>query len=185
MKVLCQPTFEEKSHGKGGGIPVLKTIWEMFDLSLLFSQLGYQKHSGLSVWQLAFAYSCGLIDNAGSTNQNANFSKQTPMLKQLLSGNVVTQCAFGLFLSKPFQWLQFSLGRLARFQARTESRLQDGDIIALDDTKIEHPYGKKLPFLCWLFDSSDKRHIWCMNLISTLAVLQNGFRVPNVMAFLG
>ncbi|WP_165908329.1 hypothetical protein [Hydrogenispora ethanolica] len=183
MKILRKPTFEEKNHSKGGGIPVLKTIWEMFDLSLLFSQLGYQKHSGLSVWQLAFAYICGLIDNAGSTNQIANFLKETPVLKQLLSGKVVTQCAFSRFLSKPFQWLQFSLGRLDRFQSKPESRLQDGDIIALDDTKIEHPHGKKLPFLCWLFDSSDKRHIWCMNLISTLAVLQNGLEYPMLWRF--
>lgn len=71
MKKLCKPIFKNKESGNGGGIPTLKAIWELFDLT----------------------------------------------------------------------------------------RLTDGGTIALDDTKIENPYGKKLPFLCWLFDSSDKHHV--------------------------
>jgi len=47
----------------------------------------------------------------------------------------------------PFQWLKFSRGRLSRLQENTESRLADGDVIALGDTKVEHPHGKKIPFL--------------------------------------
>jgi hypothetical protein len=47
MKKLCKPTFENKDHGRGAGIPALKTIWDLFDLSLLFSQTGIRKHSGL------------------------------------------------------------------------------------------------------------------------------------------
>jgi hypothetical protein len=59
-----------------------------------------------------------------------------------------------------------------------ETAISEGDVIALDDTKIEHPYGKKLPFLCWLFDNSDKKHLWCMNLVSTLIVRANGLTTP-------
>ena len=29
MTKLNKPTFEDKDHGKGAGIPVLKTIWEL------------------------------------------------------------------------------------------------------------------------------------------------------------
>ena len=43
MSKLCKPTFEKKDHGRGAGIPVLKTIWDLFDLSLLFSQSGIRK----------------------------------------------------------------------------------------------------------------------------------------------
>lgn len=50
--------------------------------------------------------------------------------------------------------------------------------MALDDTKVEHPFGKKLPFLCWLFDNSDKKHLWCMNLVSTLLIRPNGLITP-------
>ena len=183
MKQLCTPTFENKQHGRGGGIPTLKAIWDMFDLSLLFSQTGITKHSGITTWLLAFAYICGLVDNAPSANQNVQYSKDAPFLKQLLSGKSITQSAFSRFLSKPFQWLKFSLGRLSRLQEQSECRLTDGDTIALDDTKIEHPHGKTLPFLCWLFDSSDKRHVWCMNLVSTLAVLKNGLEYPMLWRF--
>ena len=183
MKELCKPTFEKKDHGQGAGIPVLKSIWDLFDLSLLFSQSGIRKHSGTPAWLLAFAYICGLVNHASSANQNAKFSTETPFLQQLLSGGIISQSAFSRFLSKPFQWLRFSLGRLARLQENNDSRLTDGDIIALDDTKVEHPYGKKIPFLCWLFDSSDKRHVWCINLVSTLAVLKNGLEYPMLWRF--
>jgi hypothetical protein len=55
----------------------------------------------------------------------------------------------------PVEWFKFSFGRVKRLQSNPDSRLADGDIIALDDSKIEHPFGKKIPFLCWLFDSSE------------------------------
>ena len=132
---------------------------------------------------MAFAYICGLVNNASSANQNAKFSTEAPFLQQLLSGRLISQSVFSRFLSKPFHWLKFSLGRLSRLQDRTETRLTDGDIIALDDTKVEHPHGKKIPFLCWLFDSSDKCHVWCMNLVSTLAVLKNGLEYPLLWRF--
>lgn len=112
---------------------------------------------------MAFAYICGLINNTGSANKNAIFSADAPFLRQLL-GQKISQSAFSRFLAKQFEWLHFSLGRLARFQQKEESRLTEGDVIALDDTKIEQRHGKKIPFLCWLFDSSDKRHLWCMKI---------------------
>ncbi|MDA8228169.1 MAG: hypothetical protein M0T74_10840 [Desulfitobacterium hafniense] len=114
---------------------------------------------------MAFAYICGLISHSSSATQNAKFSTEAPFLQQLLSGEIITQCAFSRFSSKPFQWipfqwLKFSSDRLARLQESKDSQLTDGDIIALDDTKIEHLHGKKNSFLCWLFVSSYKRHIW-------------------------
>jgi len=30
VKKLNKPTFENKNHGEGAGIPVLKTIWDLF-----------------------------------------------------------------------------------------------------------------------------------------------------------
>lgn len=183
LKYFSKPEFEEKQHGLGGGILSLKAIWELFDLSLLFSQSGIRKHSGIAAWLLAFSYICGLVANVRSMNQNANYASEAPILKHLLDGQKITQSAFSRLLSKPFDWLKFSRGRLARLQERPESRLTDGDIIGVDDTKLEHPYGKKLPFLCWLFDSSDKRHVWCMNLVSTLAVLKNGLEYPMLWRF--
>jgi len=39
----------------------LKSLWEKFDLSLLFLQTGIVKHSGISGWLMVFAYICALI----------------------------------------------------------------------------------------------------------------------------
>jgi len=180
---LCQPTFEQKLHGFGGGIPALKAIWDWFDLSMLFSQCAIRKQAGEPTWTLCFAYICGLIAGAASTNKIVKFISESPLFHCLLADKSITQCAMSRLFSKPFAWLNFSIGRLARLQEKAECRLEDGDIVALDDTKLEHPFEKKLPFLCWLFDYSDKRHVWCMNLISTLAVLKNGLEYPLLWRF--
>lgn len=79
--------------------------------------------------------------------------------------------------------MTFSIGRLARPQDKTECRLEDGDTGALDDTKLEHPFRKKLPFLCWLFDYSDKRHVWFMNVISTWLSLRTDLHILRCGGF--
>lgn len=150
LKQLGKPIFRSKDHGPGAGIPVLKTIWDFFDMALLFSQTGISKHSGLPAWLMAFAYICGLINNVKSANKNASFSADAPFLRHLL-GQKVSQSALSRFLAKPFAWLQFSLGRVARLQEKEESRLIEGDVIALDDTKIEHRHGKKDPLFVLAF----------------------------------
>ena len=183
MMKLEKPIIENKAHGPGGGVPLLKSLWEKFDLSLLFPRTGFQKHSGIPAWLMAFVYICGLIAQKASVNQNADFSSDSPALTLLLKGKTVSQSAFSRFFSKPYQWLKLSLARVSNLQEHQETALTEGDIIALDDTKIAHPFGKKLPFLCWLFDYSDKAHVWCMNLVSTFAILKNGLEYPLLWRF--
>lgn len=48
------------------------------------------------------------------------------------------------------------MNRIKLFCATPETAISEGDVVALDDTKIERPYGRKLPFLCLLFDNSEK-----------------------------
>lgn len=180
---LCNPAFERKQHGLGGGFPALKSIWEWLELSLLFSQCGIRKHAGEPAWVLCFAYISGLIAGSTSTNKVVSFITDSPLFKFLLANKSITQSAMSRFFSKSFAWLQFSVARVARLQEKVQFRLEDGDIIALDDTKLEHPFGKLLPFLCWLFDYSDKCHVWCMNIISTLAVRKNGLEYPLLWRF--
>jgi len=127
---------------------------------------------------MVFAYIAGLIANSNSVNKIAGHCSGVPVLKQILGGNAPSQSAFSRFFSKEFDWLEFSLNRIKLFCSTSETAITEGDVIALDDTKIEHPYGKKLPFLCWLFDNSDKKHLWCMNLVSTLLVRANGLTTP-------
>ncbi len=46
MKKATLPNFENQNHGAGGGIPILKTMWDKIGFSHLF--LRADKHSGLS-----------------------------------------------------------------------------------------------------------------------------------------
>jgi hypothetical protein len=159
MTKLEQPILENKEYGPGGGIPLLKSLWEKFDLQLIFSQCGFQKHAGIPAWLMSFVYICGIIAKKTSVNQNAQFSSDSPILNYLLKGKTVTQSAFSRFFSAPYQWLKLSVARVSRLQETEDTKLSDADVIALDDTKIVHPFGKKLPFLCWLFDYSNKSHV--------------------------
>ena len=177
MKKTSMPNFENQKHGAGGGIPILKTVWERFGFSYLFSSI--DKHSGLSAWKLVFAYVSGLVANCSSVNKIAEHCLKSPIIREILGGISLSQSALSRFFSKEFDWQQSSINRIKAFcTTLPETAISDGDVIALDDTKIEHPYGKKMPFLCWLFDNSEKKHLWCMNLVSTLLVRANGLVTP-------
>ena len=177
MKKASMPNFENQKHGAGGGIPILKTMWDKFGFSHLF--LSIDKHSGLSAWKLVFAYVTGLVANCSSVNKIAEHCTKSPIIWEILGGISLSQSALSRFFSKDFDWQQSNLNRIKAFcSASPETAISDGDVIALDDTKIEHPYGKKIPFLCWLFDNSEKKHLWCMNLVSTLLVRANGLVTP-------
>lgn len=127
---------------------------------------------------MVFAYIAGLIANSSSVNKIAGHCSDAPVLKEILGGNTPSQSALSRFFSKQLNWLECGVNRIKLFCSISETAISEGDVIALDDTKIEHPYGKKLPFLCWLFDNSEKKHLWCMNLVSTLLVRANGLTTP-------
>lgn len=176
LKTSLKPKFENQSYGAGGGLPIIKSIWEKFGFSYLFSNI--DKHSGLAPWKLVFAYISGLIANGSSVNKIAEHCSTTPILEEIIGKKAPSQSALSRFFSKDFDWIDCSIKRLKLLCTQPETTISEGDIVALDDTKIEHPYGKKMPFLCWLFDNSDKKHLWCMNLVSTLLIRSNGLITP-------
>jgi hypothetical protein len=90
----------------------------------------------------------------------------------------IAQYTLSRFLTASYDWAAFGRKRVSRLQQDEHTRLKDGDVVNLDDTVIDHPYGKKLPFLCWLFDSSQKIHVWGMNIVVLQAVLRNGLEYP-------
>ncbi|MGL6121389.1 MAG: transposase [Fusobacteriaceae bacterium] len=176
MKTLLKPNFEDQNYGNGGGTPIVKTIWEKFGFSYLFSNIS--KRSGAAPWKMVFVYIMGLIGNSSSINKIAKYSMASPILEHIVGGKTPSQSALSRHFSKKFDWINCSLDRIKFFCTTPETSISQGDVVALDDTKIEHPYGKKLPFLCWLFDNSEKKHVWCMNLVSTLLVRSNGLTTP-------
>lgn len=170
------PIFENKKHGAGGGFPVLKAYWERFELSLLYMQL--DKHSGVPPWILAFVYVCGLLSNVLSVNGIHKVFADSPVLKAITGFTTITQCALSRFAARAADWLNMSFKRMKIFLTHPMTRLEAHDVIAIDDTKIAHPFGKLMPFVCWLFDSSQKIDVFCMNLVTSLVVKANGLEFP-------
>jgi len=171
-----KPIFENKKHGPGGGFALLKHYWEEFNLSLLF--MGMDKHSGVPSWQLLFIYVCGLVNGSSSVNQISKLVINSPPLQFILNLKTISQCALSRFTAREADWLDLSRRRLNTFLSDKRMSLMEGDVVAIDDTKIDHPYGKHIPLLCWLFDSSDKCNVWCMNLVTTIAIRANGLEFP-------
>lgn len=53
----CKPKFKVlPAFSNLGGAPVLRTLWDRFDLSLLLSQAGIFKVRGGATWLLDFVY---------------------------------------------------------------------------------------------------------------------------------
>jgi len=131
---------------------------------------------------MAFAYVAGLASTASSTNDMTKKFAVSPILQEILPW-VPTQSGMSRFFAKPFNWLAVGVERFAMLQAREESRLLEGDLIALDDTKIDHPYGRKIPLLFRLFDAAEKRYTICMNLLAMVAVRENKLEYPLFWRF--
>jgi hypothetical protein len=179
MTGLRKPKFKSMSNlSDVGGAPILRSLWERFDLSLLLTQSGIFKASGVATWILAFLYVIGLIAGCTSVNNLASFYKNDGLLQRMFNKKSIIQSTLSRFLTGFGQWDVFNAKRTQRLQNDSETALRDGDVIALDDTHVDHPYAEKIPFLYWLFDSSRKIHIWAMNLVVLHAICKNGLEYP-------
>ncbi|MCL6445122.1 MAG: hypothetical protein K6T83_16985, partial [Alicyclobacillus sp.] len=124
MARLCKPEFKElSSFSNVGGAPVLRTLWDRFDLSLLLSQSGIFKVRGVATWVLAFLYVVGLINRCPSVNALASFFNTDGLLQRMLGLERVTQSALSRFLAGFSQWDMFNQKRTARLQEDPDTAL--------------------------------------------------------------
>lgn len=123
-------------------------------------------------------YVIGLVSGCSAVSQMAGLASKDAMLELMFKPYKLAQYTLSRFLTTPFAWRTFGNKRVERLQQDTNTALQEGDVINLDDTHSAHPYAKKLPFLCWLKDASTKTYSWCMNLVVLQAVLKNGLEYP-------
>lgn len=146
-ETLEQPRFRKLNQGHVAGAPILRELWDRFDLSLLLMQSGISIRSGVPPWLLCFMYVIGLVSNCPSVNQMASLVSKDALLAIMFKSFNVTQYTMSRLFSAPYDWALFSRKRMARLQEDEDMALQDGDCINLDDTHIAHPYAKKLPFM--------------------------------------
>ena len=132
MSTLKKPKFKKLSYSSFGGAPLLLSLWNRFDLSLLLTQSGIFKSRGVPT----------------------------------------------RFMVSKFQWNTFNLRRISKFQETEETKLEEDDVIALDDTLVAHNYAEKIPFIYRLWDHCNKIYIEAMNLVVLHAVKMNGLQYP-------
>jgi hypothetical protein len=178
MKTLEKPRFRNLSQGECAGAPILRTLWDRFDFSFLLTQSGIFKVRGVPTWIVAFMYVIGLIAQCTSVLHMSKLAQKDALLKPMFQQWNLAQHTLSRFLTTTFDWSLFGHKRVSRLQQDLDTALQSGDVIDLDDSVIDHPFGKKLPFLCWLYDSSQKISVWGMNLVVLHAVLRNGLEYP-------
>jgi len=178
MCALQKPRYRALSHGECAGAPILRTLWDRFDLSLLLMQSGISKRNGAPSWLLCFLYVVGLVCGCSSVSQMTDLAAKDALLKRLFHPWKLAQYTMSRLFSTPYAWKTFGKKRVERLQQDEHTALQDGDVINLDDTHVAHPYAKKLPFLSWLYDHSTKTYVWAMNLVVLQAVLQTGLEYP-------
>jgi hypothetical protein len=177
MSNLKKLKFKKLSFSSFGGAPLLLTLWNHFDFSLLLTQSGINKKRGVPTWKLAFLFVVGLISRCGSCVKIVDFYEKESLLQKIL-GEKITQSVFSRFMVSPFQWDLFNLKRMAKFQESEETRLVDGDVIALDDSLIEHSHTKKMPFIYRLFDHCSHKYINAMNIVVLHAKKATGLQYP-------
>jgi len=178
MKTLAKPQFRDLPQGECAGVPILLKLWDRFDFSILLTQAGINKLRGVPTWMTAFLYVVGLISHCTSVSKMAEMAGKDALLRYLFQSKKIIQSTMSRFLTSTHNWSLFGEKRVERLQEDSDTQLCEGDVIALDDTLNPHPFGKELPFLCWLFDHSKNINVWTMNLVTLHAVLRNGLEYP-------
>lgn len=178
MSALQKPKFKHLNHSECAGAPVLKSLWERFDFSLLLTQSGIMKRNGTPSWLLCFLYVVGLVSHCTSVVQMAKLVDKDALLQVMFQPWKLAQYTLSRFFTKSFAWTTFGKNRVARLQQDPLTALADGDVVNLDDTHSAHPFAKRLPFLSWLYDHSTKVYVWATNLVVLQAVLKSGLEYP-------
>ncbi|WP_036667218.1 hypothetical protein, partial [Paenibacillus darwinianus] len=147
MNTLEKPRFRNLDQGECAGAPILRKLWDRFDFSFLLTQSGIFKVRGTPTWIVAFLYMVGLIAQCTSVLQMSKLASRDALLQPLLQQWNLAQHTLSRFLTSKFNWALFGHKRVARLQQDSETALQEGDVVDLDDSVIDHPFGKMLSFL--------------------------------------
>jgi hypothetical protein len=156
-----------------GGAPLLKSLWDRFDFSLLLTQSRIFKQRGVPTWQFAFLFVVGLLARCTSCLRTVELYSKDRLLQRMFQSKTVSQSAFSQFMVSSFRWDLFNNNRVSRFQQDPATRLENGDIVALDDTLVLHGHAKRIPFVYRLFDHCN---VHAMNLVVLHAVKASGLQ---------
>jgi hypothetical protein len=178
MSTLQKPKFKKLPYSSFGGAPLLLSLWNRFNFSLLLTQSGIFKRNGVATWKLAFLFVVGLIAQRSSCLKMIKFYEKDRLLQAIFGEETVSQSVFSRFLVGMFQWKIFNRKRVAAFQEDVHTRLIEGDVIALDDTLVQHNHAKKIPFIYRLWDHCTDTYVDAMNIVVLHAKKISGLQYP-------
>jgi hypothetical protein len=114
--ILEKPRFRKLLHGECAGAPILRTLWDRFDFSLLLTQSGIFKRSGAPAWMLCFMYVIGLISGCSSVHQMAQLASKDALLELMFKPFQLAQYTLSRFFTTSYAWRTFGQKRVARLQ---------------------------------------------------------------------
>lgn len=114
MSTVQKPKFKKLAYSSFGGAPLLRSLWDRFDLSLLMTQSGIHKKSGVPTWQLAFLLVVGLLAQCSSCLKTVEFYSSERLLQAMFDHKRITQSVLSRFMTAPFHWEQFNLKRVGQ-----------------------------------------------------------------------
>jgi hypothetical protein len=103
MQILEAPIFKELEHSECAGAPILKSLWDHFDLSYLLSQSGIHKDRGVPAWMLSFLYVIGLVSKSGSVLNMSKLVDKDAILKIMFRGLKIGQYTLSRFLTSTYK----------------------------------------------------------------------------------
>ncbi|HBI04448.1 MAG TPA: hypothetical protein DDY49_10530 [Paenibacillaceae bacterium] len=142
------------------------------------TQSGIYKKRGVPTWQLVFLFIVGLLARCSSCLNTVEYYSKERLLQAMFYGKKISQSVFSRFMVTSFQWDLFNLKRIAKFQEDPETKLENDDVIALDDTLVSHDHAKKMPFLYKLFDHCSNNYTYALNLVIIHAIKVTGLQYP-------
>lgn len=91
MAMLNKPKFKKLAYSSFGGAPLLMSLWNQFDFSILMTQSGIHKKNGVPTWQLAFLFIVGLLAQCSSCLKTVDFYSKERLLQAMFFQKRITQ----------------------------------------------------------------------------------------------
>jgi hypothetical protein len=105
MSNLGEPKFQNLQHGECAGAPILKSLWDKFDLSYMLSQAGIHRNNGTPTWMLCFLYIIGLVCRCSSVLKMSELVAKDAVLSIMFRGEKLAQYTLSRFLTHNYDWV--------------------------------------------------------------------------------
>ncbi|PZE22842.1 hypothetical protein [Paenibacillus xerothermodurans] len=105
MSTLQKPKIKDLNHSECAAAPILNSLWERFDFSLLLAQSGIMKRNGTPSWLICCLYVVGLVTLF--RRPESAIGRQRRSAEANVSALKLAQYTLSRFFTKDFAWTTF------------------------------------------------------------------------------